>query len=118
VHARLVRIRERMIYRSRIGKMLASLRAIISAAVRPPDFEAEIQTGNGRERLRVSGIAVSNNPLGEGHIPHADRLDAGRTGCLYGGADVDLGADQAGHRRAFWGAGGRALSSPNRKWSR
>ena len=80
VHARLVRIRERMVYRSRIGKMLASLRAIISAAVRPPDFEAEIQTGNGRERRRVSGIAVSNNPLGEGHIPHADRLDAGVLG--------------------------------------
>ena len=80
VHARLVRIRERMVYRSRIGKMLASLRAIISAAVRPPDFEAEIQTRNGRERLRVSGIAVSNNPVGEGHIPHADRLDAGVLG--------------------------------------
>lgn len=80
VHARLVRIRERMGYRSRIGKMLASLRAVVSAAVRPPDFEAEIQTGHGRERRRVSGIAVSNNPLGEGHIPHADRLDAGVLG--------------------------------------
>lgn len=80
VHARLVRIRQRMSYRSRIGKMLASLRAVVSAAVRPPDFEAEIQTGHGRERRRVSGIAVSNNPLGEGHIPHADRLDAGVLG--------------------------------------
>ncbi|WP_284387276.1 diacylglycerol/lipid kinase family protein [Devosia yakushimensis] len=80
VHARLVRIRERMVYRSRIGKMLASLRAVVSAAVRPPDFEAEIQTRHGRERRRVSGIAVSNNPLGDGHIPHADRLDAGVLG--------------------------------------
>ncbi len=80
VHARLVRIRERMTYRSRVGKMLASLRAIAEAAVRPPAFEAEIHTRNGRERLRVSGIAVSNNPLGDGHIPHADRLDAGLLG--------------------------------------
>lgn len=80
VHARLVRIRERMTYRSRIGKMLASLRAIGSAAMRPPEFAAEIQTKNGHEQMRVSGIAVSNNPLGDGHIPHADRLDAGLLG--------------------------------------
>jgi diacylglycerol kinase family enzyme len=80
VHARLVRIRERMTYSSRIGKMLASLLAIGSAAMRPPEFAAEIQTKNGREQMRVSGIAVSNNPLGDGHIPHADRLDAGLLG--------------------------------------
>ncbi|KFC62526.1 Transcription regulator (Contains diacylglycerol kinase catalytic domain) [Devosia sp. LC5] len=80
VHARLVRIRERMTYRSRIGKMLASLRAIAEAVLHPPEFEAEIHTRNGSERQRVSGIAVSNNPVGDGHIPYADRLDAGLLG--------------------------------------
>src|SRR5690606_38621340 len=79
VHARLVRIRENMSYRSRIGKMLASLRAIGAAAINPPQFEAEIRTRNGVEKRRVSGIAVSNNPLGEGQI-HADRLDSGVLG--------------------------------------
>src|SRR5690606_29355576 len=74
IHARLVRIRENMTYGSRAGKMLASLRAIGAAAINPPRFEAEFHTSEGAERRRVSGIAISNNPLGEGHI-HADRLD-------------------------------------------
>ena len=80
IHARLVRIREGMTYRSRIGKMLASLRAIGAAAVRPPRFEVELRTSNGVERQWASGVAISNNPLGDGHIPHADRLDAGLLG--------------------------------------
>ena len=79
IHARLVRIRENMTYGSRAGKMLASLRAIGAAAINPPRFEAEFHTSEGAERRRVSGIAISNNPLGEGHI-HADRLDAGVLG--------------------------------------
>lgn len=79
IHARLVRIRENMSYRSRIGKMLASLRAIAAAAVRPPQFEAELHTSKGVERRRVSGIAISNNPLGDGQI-HAGGVDAGTLG--------------------------------------
>ena len=79
VHARLVRIRENMSYRSRIGKMLASLRAIGAAAINPPQFEAELHTGSDVEKRRVSGIAVSNNPLGQGQI-HADRVDGGLLG--------------------------------------
>lgn len=80
IHARLVRIREGMTYHSRVGKMLASLRAIAAAVVRPPVFEAELHTARGIERRRVSGIAVSNNRVGDGHIPYADRLDAGVLG--------------------------------------
>lgn len=80
IHARLVRIREGMTYGSRLGKLLASLRAVAAAVVRPPVFEAELRTAKGTEKRRVSGIAVSNNPVGDGHIPHADRLDAGVLG--------------------------------------
>lgn len=79
VHARLVRIRENLSYGSRYGKMLASLRAIAAAAINPPQFDAEFHTGNDSETRRVSGIAVSNNPLGAGQI-HADRLDGGVLG--------------------------------------
>lgn len=85
-HARLVRLRDGMTYRTRIGKMLATLRAIFAAAANPPRFEAEMQTPGGTEKRRVSGIAVSNNPLGEGHI-HADRLDRGVLG-IYSAAPV------------------------------
>lgn len=80
IHARLVRIREGMSYGSRIGKMLASLRAIAAAVISPPEFTAEIRSENGVETKRVAGIAVSNNPLGDGHIPHADQLDAALLG--------------------------------------
>ena len=80
IHARLVRIREGMVYRSRLGKMLASLRAIAAAVVRPPVFEAELHSARGLEKRRVSGIAVSNNRVGDGHIPYADRLDEGVLG--------------------------------------
>lgn len=91
IHARLVRIREGMTYGSRVGKMLASLRAITAAAIRPPQFEAEFHTKRGVEKRRVSGIAVSNNPLGDGHIPHADALDAGVLG-VYVAAPVSSSA--------------------------
>lgn len=79
IHARLVRIRDQMSYGSRMGKMLASLRAIGTAAIDPPQFDADLKTGRGVERRRVSGIAVSNNPLGEGQL-HANQLDAGVLG--------------------------------------
>jgi diacylglycerol kinase family enzyme len=79
IHARLVRIRENMSYGSRIGKMLASLRAISAAAIDPPQFDAEFHTRSGSDRSRVSGIAISNNRLGEGQI-HAERLDGGVLG--------------------------------------
>jgi diacylglycerol kinase family enzyme len=78
IHARLVRLREGMTYRSRTGKMLASLRAIAAAAVDPPRFEVELHTTAGSERRQVSGISVSNNPL-SGQI-FADRLDRGLLG--------------------------------------
>lgn len=79
IHARLVRIRDNMSYRSRIGKMLASLRAIGAVAINPPQFEAEFRTSTGVERRRVSGIAISNNPLGNRQI-HAEGLNGGVLG--------------------------------------
>ncbi|WP_193334873.1 diacylglycerol/lipid kinase family protein [Devosia beringensis] len=80
IHARLVRIREGMVYHSRIGKMLASLRAVAGVVIRPPVFDVEMVTATGVVRRRVAGIAISNNRVGDGHIPHADRLDAGVLG--------------------------------------
>lgn len=83
IHARLVRIRNGMVYRSRVGKMLASLRAIIAAALNPPRFEVEFEDDSGRQKRTVSGIAVSNNPLDDGPVPVAQRLDTGRLGVYF-----------------------------------
>ncbi|RYE86754.1 MAG: diacylglycerol kinase family lipid kinase, partial [Hyphomicrobiales bacterium] len=80
IHTRLVRLREELVYRSRIGKILASTRAFIKAVRRPPVFWAEIRTTRGMERRRATGITVTNNVLGEGHVPYADDIDRGVLG--------------------------------------
>lgn len=80
IYARLVRLREQMSYRSRLGKIWATTKAMIGALTRPPRFWVEIATADGTERRRVSAIIVSNNPVGDGHIPYADRLDSGHLG--------------------------------------
>lgn len=80
LHPRLVRIRETLAYRSRYGKILASGRALLSAIVNPPRFVAEVTTPRGVERRSYSAIQVTNNPVGEGHLPHADSLEQGRLG--------------------------------------
>lgn len=80
IHTRLVRMREQLAYRSRLGKMLASVRAVFRAVRRPPVFWAEIRTAHGLERRKATGITVTNNILGEGHIPYADDVDRGVLG--------------------------------------
>lgn len=80
IHTRLVRMREQLVYRSRWGKLIASGRAIFRAVAAPPVFMAEIRTARGLERRKATGISVTNNPIGEGHVPHADSLDGGVLG--------------------------------------
>jgi len=80
IHARLVRIRNGMVYRSRVGKMLASLRAILAAAINPPRFEVEMHTVNGKRTVAASGIAISNNPLDDSPLPVAETLTSGVLG--------------------------------------
>lgn len=80
IHTRLVRMREQLVYRSRAGKLVASVRAIVKAVQRPPVFWAEVRTGRGLERRKATGISVTNNLLSEGHVPFADDIDAGMLG--------------------------------------
>ena len=80
IHTRLVRMREQLVYRSRMGKMVASVRAIVKAVRRPPVFWAEVRTGRGLERRKATGISVTNNLLSGGHIPFADDIDGGTLG--------------------------------------
>jgi diacylglycerol kinase family enzyme len=80
IHPRLVRVRQSLKYHSRLGKIVATVRAIALAVSRPPLFEAEIATAERTIRQQASNIAVSNNLLGPGHIPHADMLDRGVLG--------------------------------------
>jgi diacylglycerol kinase family enzyme len=80
MHSRLVRIREELTYNSRWGKMLASVRAVGATLSRPLVFDAEIRTPTGIEHRRAMAISVSNNVLGEGHVPYAEQVDGGVLG--------------------------------------
>jgi diacylglycerol kinase family enzyme len=80
MHSRLVRIREGLTYSSRWGKMLASVRAVGATLSRPLVFEADIRTPNGIEHRRAMAISVSNNLLGEGHMPYAEHVNGGVMG--------------------------------------
>lgn len=80
IHARLVRIRNGLTYNSRVGKMVASLRAIAAAIMDPPTFPVHLHHGGVACERMTSGISISNNPVAEGHVPHADSLDQGLLG--------------------------------------
>jgi diacylglycerol kinase family enzyme len=80
LHARLVRIREELPYSNRWEKLWASLRAVFAAVGKRLRFQVEIVTPHGREQRIASGVTVSNNLLGEGHVPHADTIDGGALG--------------------------------------
>lgn len=80
LHARLIRMREELQYRSRIGKVIASTRAVVAALWRPLRFDAEIRTARGSELRKASAISVANNLLGEGHAPYAEKVDGGILG--------------------------------------
>lgn len=80
MHSRLVRIRNGMVYNSRIGKMAASVRAVFEALSRPLVFDVELTTRKSTEKRRATAIAVSNNRLMEGHVPYAEEIDKGVLG--------------------------------------
>ncbi|WP_454848797.1 diacylglycerol/lipid kinase family protein [Rhizobium binxianense] len=80
LHARMVRYRNSYNYRSRLGKMRASLRAAFGVVFNPPEFEVEFEAAGLRDTRHVSAISVSNNPFGENALLYADTLRSGELG--------------------------------------
>jgi diacylglycerol kinase family enzyme len=81
MHARMVRYRSAFNYRSRWGKMSASLRAALGVTFNPPEFDVVFEAADGvREKRRVSAISVSNNPFGPTPLLYADGLTGGTLG--------------------------------------
>lgn len=76
----LVRARERMRYASRIGKLLASVRAAIATFRRPPKLNVRIEMDGAVRSGRYTYIAVSNNLYGDGQMAYAGKLDGGALG--------------------------------------
>jgi diacylglycerol kinase family enzyme len=80
LHARMILMRKRLTYRSRLGKIGASIRAWWMAVREPPRLEARIRADSEQFAMRTAAILVTNNPLGEGHLPYADDPRQGMLG--------------------------------------
>jgi YegS/Rv2252/BmrU family lipid kinase len=80
MHARMVRLRDKMEFRSRLGKIGASARAAYTTMMNPPTMTVSLEIGDAEIVTRTTGIGVTNNLLGEGHLPYADHPDGGVLG--------------------------------------
>jgi diacylglycerol kinase family enzyme len=80
MHARMVRYRNNFTYRSRFGKMSASVRAAMGVVFNPPEFHVEFRADDIRDRRHVSAISVSNNPFGQNALLYAEDLTSGTLG--------------------------------------
>ena len=72
MHAKMVRLREKMDFGSRLGKIRASARAAWMTLRNPPALDAVLRIGEAEVTARTTGIGITNNLFGEGHLPYAD----------------------------------------------
>ncbi|HWU61200.1 MAG TPA: diacylglycerol kinase family protein [Ensifer sp.] len=80
MHARMIRLREKMTYKSRLGKISANIRASFGVLLDPPAFDVTYRIEDHEETLRVSAISVSNNAFGSSPMLISERLDGGHLG--------------------------------------
>jgi len=80
MHAKMVRLREKMDFGSRLGKMRASAKATFYTLKNPPSINAKLRIGEAETKVKTTGIGVTNNLFGEGHLPYADHPDGGILG--------------------------------------
>ena len=80
MHAKMVRLRERMDFTSRLGKMRASAKAAYWTVLKPPRIRVSLEMGGTEILTTASNIGVTNNLFGEGHLPYADDPDGGVLG--------------------------------------
>lgn len=80
LHAKLIRLRERQAFTSRLGKIRASMQAGLAAFLRPPVMRVSLMVDDTEITVATSGIGVTNNLFGEGHLPYADDPAGGTLG--------------------------------------
>lgn len=80
MHAKMVRLRERLDFGSRLGKIGASAKAAYWTILNPPRMRVVLRMGEMEILATASNIGITNNLFGEGHLPYADRVDAGLLG--------------------------------------
>src|SRR5690606_26337510 len=81
MHPRMIHLRKKMKFNSRLGKIGASFLAAYAAVANPPRMQARLLLDGGEELVRrASAISISNNLFGEGHLPYADDPAGGTLG--------------------------------------
>jgi diacylglycerol kinase family enzyme len=80
MHAKMVGLRDKMTFASRLGKMSASMRASLATLLDPPSLRVLLQIGDAEIITRATAISITNNLFGEGHLPYADQPDGGVLG--------------------------------------
>lgn len=80
LHTKLIRLRERHSFQSRIGKIWASIRAAFAAFVNPPRLRVTLNMDGTEHKVATAGIGITNNMFGEGHLPYSDTPDGGVLG--------------------------------------
>jgi diacylglycerol kinase family enzyme len=77
---KIVRMREKLGYRSRLTKMLSGLRASIGALADPSRLRILASVDGKPRAFKCPALVVTNNLYGKGHTPFQDRLDEGVLG--------------------------------------
>jgi diacylglycerol kinase family enzyme len=80
MHPRIVEMRSRMEFSSRLGKIGASMRAAADTIRNPTALKVKLKMPHSEVIATTTGISISNNLYGEGHLPYADRPDGGVLG--------------------------------------
>lgn len=80
MHPRIVEMRSRMEFSSRLGKIGSSLRAALDSVRDPVQLKVKLEMPHTEIIATTTGISISNNLYGEGHLPYADRPDGGTLG--------------------------------------
>lgn len=82
-HSRMVAERNSYDFATKLGKIRASIVAAFDTIRRPPSFPVEMSIDGRDVSERISSLAVTNNPYGEGHLPYADDVTSGKLGIYY-----------------------------------
>jgi len=80
MHPRIVEMRSRMAFSSRVGKIGASFRAALDTIRSPTRLRVKLKMPHSEVVATTTGISISNNLYGEGHLPYADQPDGGVLG--------------------------------------
>ena len=80
MHARMIHLRDKMDFGSRLGKIGASFKAAWTTLVDPPAMNVTLVIGEAELEAHASAIGITNNLFGEGHLPYADDPAGGTLG--------------------------------------